>query len=228
MMFAAIAVLSLLGLLFRQTSLRFLAEAEGAGKGKKAPAFKPGAYLSWLGKKTVSLFRGSPLKRLWAWFEGWTSARYPGWMKWIFAAFVGSFLYLAASGLFFAVFIPRGMYGFPLVAHVSLGAVFALSLAFILIRRARDYRFDDIKKGKAAGRAGAFLKTIPKAFAVKLLFWGFAAAGLIIIATALLSMLPWFPATAQTPLTLWHKYAALASILAAVLFVDLAFLPEKR
>jgi hypothetical protein len=106
--------------------------------------------------------------------------------------------------------------------------VFALSLAFVLIWRARDYRFDDPKKGKAEGFTRAVLKNIPKALVIKLLFWGFAAAGLVIIATALLSMLPWFPAAAQTPLTLWHKYAALASILAAVLFADLAFLPGKR
>ena len=42
--------------------------------------------------------------------------------------FYGSFLYLAASGFFFAIFIPRGLFGYPLVGHVMAGGLFAVCL----------------------------------------------------------------------------------------------------
>ncbi|MCK7518551.1 MAG: hypothetical protein MZV64_12935 [Ignavibacteriales bacterium] len=35
--------------------------------------------------------------------------------------------YLAASGFFFGIFVPRGLFGFPLVGHVMAGALFAVS-----------------------------------------------------------------------------------------------------
>lgn len=227
MVFAVLTVLSLLGLVFRQTSLRFMA-SEAASGGATTGKFSWPGYGKWLRRRGVAVLRdGAPAKAL-AWFNDWTAGRYPGWMKWVFAAFLLSVLYLAASGFFFAVFIPRGMFGFPLVGHVSLGGLYAVGLAFILIWRTHDYRFDRNEEAVFEAFACPMIKNASKSFVRKILYWGFALFGLLIILTALLSMLPILPAEAQKTLIGIHKYSALASILLAGLFVDITFIPERR
>ncbi len=212
MLFAVVAILAVLGVLFRQTALRFRDSRPPEPNGP-APRFAWNAYGAWLAARAKSVFQMETVHKTWAGFETWTAKYYPGWTKWLFAAFVLSFLYLAASGFFFAVFIARGLYGFPLVGHVVLGGLFAVLLAGLLVWRARDYRFDKQEEASFVG---------------KILFWAFAFFGLLIILTALLSMLPVFPADAQRTLILIHKYSALASLLAAIVFVDVTVIPAPR
>jgi hypothetical protein len=227
MIFAIISILTILGILFRETAVRFLETQPKPAEGARL-AFAFPAYFEWLGARTKSSLRVETAQKTWTAFEGWCAKYYPGWTKWLFAAFILSFAYLAASGLFFAVFISRGMYGFPLVGHVSLGGLFALLLAGLLMARARDYRFDKNEEAVFERFLCPIFKNIPRAFVRKILFWAFAVFGLLIILSALLSMLPILPADAQKTLLLIHKYTALGSVLAAIVFIDITFIPVPR
>jgi hypothetical protein len=227
MLFAIITILALLGIAFRQTALRFLDSRTPDAAGN-APKFSWPGYAGWLGRRTQAAFKLDTARKTWACFEDWSAKYYPGWIKWLFAAFILSFLYLAASGFFFAVFIARGIYGLPLVAHVSLGGLFAILLAALLLWRARDYRFDKQEEALFERFSCPIIKNVSKVLVRKLLFWAFAFCGLIIILTALLSMLPILPAEAQHTLILFHRYSALVSLLAAIVFVDITFIPAPR
>ena len=59
-------------------------------------------------------------------------------------------------------------------------------------------------------------------------FWTFAAFGLIQVLTALGSMLPIFTFETQVAMIVIHRYSALAILLAAILFTDLTFIPQRR
>jgi hypothetical protein len=227
MLFTIITILALLGVLFRQTALRYRDSQTPAAEGP-APKFAWNGYGAWLAARAKSAFQFNTVRKAGAEFERWTARYYPGWMKWLFAAFVLCFLYLAGSGFFFAVFITRGIYGLPLVGHVVLGGLFAVLLAALLLWRARDYRFDKREEADFERFAGPVFKDVSKAFVRKLLFWTFAFFGLVLILTALLSMLPILPADAQPTLVLFHKYSALIALLAAIVFVDITFIPAPR
>jgi len=54
------------------------------------------------------------------------------------------------------------------------------------------------------------------------MFWIFAAAGLALIVSTLLPMLPWLNTRGQVLMFETHRYAALISVLAAVTFVYLS------
>lgn len=227
MLFTIITILALLGVLFRQTALRYRDSQTPAADGP-APKFAWNAYAGWVTRRTKSMFQIETARKTRMAFESWTTKYYPGWMKWLFAAFVLCFLYLAGSGFFFAVFIARGIYGLPLVGHVVLGGLFAVLLAALLLWRARDYGFDKREEAVFERFACPVFKNISKTFVRKLLFWTFAFFGLLIILTALLSMLPILPADAQRTLILIHQYSALAALLAAIVFVDITFIPAPR
>ncbi len=227
MVFAIISVLAILGILFRQTAFRYHDPRVPAAAGQTR-RFDWGGYGAWLTGRTKSAFRVQTVHKTCAAFESWSARYYPGWTKWLLAAFALSFLYLAGSGFFFAVFIPRGIYGLPLVGHVVLGGLFAVLLAGLLVGRARDYRFDKQEEAVFERFACPVFKNLTKAFVRKVLFWTFAVCGLVIILTALLSLLPVLPAEAQHTLIGFHRYAALLSLLAAIVFVDITFIPETR
>ncbi|MDD8026124.1 MAG: cytochrome b/b6 domain-containing protein [Acidobacteriota bacterium] len=228
MLFAILTVVTLAGLAYLTTHRRYEALAAAPAREGQAPPPKDG-YFAWLRRWIRDAVKPDGPRRLWKWFMDWTSRYYPGWMKWVFAVMILCFLYLAASGFFFGVFIPRGMFGFPLVLHVSLGGVFAFCLAFAVFWRARDYAFD--KKENEADASERFAcpicKNPSKMLVAKILFWTNALAGLVIILSALFSMLPIFPAATQSPLLELHRYAALVSALAMIVFSDVRLFPAK-
>jgi hypothetical protein len=247
MLFIVITVISLAGVLVRQTWLRF-AEAEArAGKNPAAatprdepsrrkwtPGRSPGPrppwsdYGKWLGRRTKSAFTKTAFRNMWAVFSDWAKSHYPGWTKWIFAGFGLSLVYLAASGLFYALFIPRGMSGFPLLGHMGFGGLFALTLAALLLWRGRAYVPD---KGEAEifeAFACPIFKNLSKSLLRKILFWTLAFLGFVLIATALGSMLPLFVFDAQRTFIGIHRYAALGMVLTVIVFVDITFVPSSK
>ncbi len=226
MLFAVLTVVTLAGAAFQRTYTRYRAQTDPANWTVAHRIRRP-SYPSWLTARLSRLFSLEGVAKLWKWFLNWTARYYPGWMRWIFLAIGLSFLYLAASGFFYGVFVPRGMFGFPLVAHVALGAVFAFGLAFILLWRARDYAFDGGKKDDLGSFACPVFKSLPAALVAKILFWTQATAGLVIILSALFSMLPILPADAQGPLLEIHRYSALVSALAMIVFADAKLIPAK-
>lgn len=220
--FIIIAIASLAGVVFFRTAVRFQAARPAPGTGRMTPRFSAGAYLKWLGLRIKGFFSAAFLKRAWALWLGWTGERYPGWLKWIFFAFAAGFLYLAASGLLFAVFVRRGMFGLPLLAHVMGGGLFALGLAAILMLRARAYRFDQAEAAVFESFACPIFKNLSRALVGKALFWVFAMLGFVQIVTALCSMLPVFTFNTQVALIMIHRYSALGLVLTAILYFDVA------
>jgi hypothetical protein len=223
--FILLAVLSVAGLAFRLSSLRFRAASTVEGKTSK---FSWRAYFSWLERRGRELGLKRSFARGGAVLKGWAAGRYPGVLGWIFAALIASFLYQAASGFFFALFIPRGMFGLPLLVHVVSGGLFALSLAAMLFWRARDYGFERREPPAGNHIAGPFFKGLSRPAQRKIAFWAFAFFGFVQVATALGSMLPLFTFQAQLAMIMIHRYGALVLLLAAILFADLAFLPPPN
>lgn len=227
LVFIILAILALAGLLLRQTTLRFQASTAADWPGGRAAGFKIGAFIKWLIGRSKALAPGLP-RKTWAVFNGWAVDHYPGILKWGFLAFAAAFLYLGASGFFFAVFIRRGMFGLPLLAHVMSGGLFAVGLAAVLLWRARDYRLDQAEAAVFEAFACPIMKNVSKAFVRKVLFWAFAALGFIQVTTALGSMLPVFTFETQLALIMIHRYSALGLVLTAGLFFDITLLDRTR
>jgi hypothetical protein len=134
--------------------------------------------------------------------------------RWIFLGLVLSFLYLALSGFVFALFFTGPLCGIFLMAHVSLGGLFAVCLALATLLRARVYDFGDATDPRGAQSGRLLLYT-------RLLFWIFAASGLLVIVSALFMMLPWFAQPAHAGLLDLHRYCALICVLTALAFAVL-------
>jgi len=226
MLFILIAVFAVLGIVFRQSHLRFREAA--AAEGKSSEALTGKAYSSWLRRRTGAIFKKETIKKTLNIFGNWTTGHYPGWTKWIFIGLTASFLYLAASGFFFALFIPRGMFGVPLLAHVGFGGLFAVSLAAAMIWRARAYRWDEPEAAAHEGFASPIFKKLSKTSLRKILFWAFAVFGLVQIVTTLGTMLPVFTFETQQVMSTIHRYSALAIILTAIVFIDITFISQRR
>jgi hypothetical protein len=224
MLFTALTVLSLLGIFFGLTFLRFRAGASPGEEHGASSRFRD--YPGWLGDSARVLFNpGTPAKAL-ALYKTWVVLRYPGWRQWIFVALATSFGFCAVSGFFFVIFVPRGMFGIPLLCHVMAGGLFAVSLAVLLLLRAGAYRPDDGPGAEKCDRC-PILKNVPMTYVLTGLFWAFAAAGFALVITALLSMLPYLHFGAQIPLLEAHRYGALTALLAAVAFFDFDILPRR-
>jgi hypothetical protein len=179
-------------------------------------------FFAWLVLRAVEMRRRASPRAWWAYLKGLPLWREPVLEKWLFICLYGSFLYLAASGFFFGIFIPRGLYGYPLVAHVMAGGLFAVCLTIVVLFKGRDF----VSVPKAASLSLSLLD--PRrmgitAARVKLwAFWLFAAAGVLLILSALLPMLPLLRTAGQRFMFEFHRYSALASTAAAMVFAGLA------
>jgi hypothetical protein len=148
-------------------------------------------------------------------------------LKWVFVALSASYTYLAVSGLAFALFSPRGLFGIPLVLHVVAGGIFAVCLAADVIVRAKEYS-SIIEVFTAGGRPmGYLLGLFSRPLRQSVLYWAFVLSGLALITTALFSMLSYFSLRTQVGLIGTHRWAALAAALSAMAFFD-AVLPRKE
>ena len=185
-------------------------------------------YLAWLALRTIQSARKVSPKAWWDYVKALSLWRLPDLEKWILIGFYGSFVYLAASGFFFAVFIPRGLYGFPLVGHVMAGGLFAACLAVIVIFKGRNF----ISVPKPVNLSLALLdprKMGITAARVKFAaFWLFVLTGFLLALTALLPMLPLLRTAGQKLMFEFHRYGALASVLAAMVFVGLELFESGR
>ncbi len=226
MLFTIITVLALAVVFVRQTWLRHAASNARAGNGPETATWS--GYGKWLGPRLKSTFTRTTCRTAWTVLSDWTRAYYPGWTKWIFAGFGLSLVYLAASGLFYAIFIPRGMSGFPLLGHMGFGGLFALTLAALLLWRGRAYVPDKGEAEVFEAFARPIFKNLSKSLLRKILFWALAFFGFVLIATALGSMLPLFVFDAQRAFIGVHRYAALALVLTAIVFIDITFVPSPK
>lgn len=183
---------------------------------------------AWLALRTIQAARKASPKNCWGLAKALPLWRQPNLEKWLYLGFYGSFAYLAASGFFFAIFVPRGLYGFPLVGHVMGGGLFAACLTVIVILKGRNFisvpkpvslspaLFDPRKMGITAAR-------------IKLAaFWLFVLAGFLLALTALLPMLPLLRTAGQKFMFEFHRYSALVSAIAAAVYIDLEVFGPRR
>lgn len=179
-------------------------------------------FFAWLALRAVQMWRRASPRAWWAYLRNMPLWREPVLEKWLFICFYGSFLYLAASGFFFGIFIPRGLFGYPLVAHVMAGGLFAVCLTIVVLFKGRNF----ISVPKPASLNLSLLdprKMGISAARVKLwAFWIFAAAGVLLVLSALLPMLPLLRTAGQRFMFEFHRYSALVSLIAAMVFAGLA------
>ena len=227
MLFTIVALLSVVGVVAGLTFHRFWTTREEARSTIiYVEIFKK--YLAWLALRTIQSARKASPKAWWDYVKALPSWRLPDLEKWLFIGFYGSFAYLAASGFFFAIFVPRGLYGFPLVGHVMAGGLFAACLAVIVIFKGRNF----ISVPKPVNLSPALLdpwKMGITAAQVKLAaFWLFVLAGFLLALTALVPMLPLLRTSGQKFMFEFHRYNALASLVAAMVFAGLELFESGR
>lgn len=220
-MFAAFTILTLLvaglGLAFRRYRIH---HPSHEGNILYSAVFRD--FRRWLARRVPEIL-AKPSPGGWAaWIKGFGLWQRPVLEKWLLIGLYGSFLYLTASGFFFAIFIRRGLYGYPLLLHVVAGAFFTVCLTLVAFLKARRFTFDPrplVLPGDMAGVRRFRIPWGPRDWA-KVFFWIFLAAGASTAVSALLPMLPWFHYQEQIILFGWHRWSALVSLLAAVAFAD--------
>lgn len=185
-------------------------------------------FFAWLALRSIQMSRKASPEAWWAYVKNLPLWRAPDLEKWLYIGFYGSFLYLAASGFFFAVFIPRGLFGYPLVGHVMAGGLFAVCLTVLVLFKGRHFiavpmpahlsriLLDPRKMGITAARVKLWA------------FWLFVGTGFLLTASALLPMLPLLRTPGQRFMFEFHRYNALVSALTGLVFASLeAFAAER-
>jgi len=178
-------------------------------------------YSAWLALRGIQMSRKASPRAWWAYVRNLPIWREPVLERWLDICFYGSFLYLAASGFFFGIFIPRGLFGFPLVGHVMAGGLFAVCLTVIVLFKGRDFvtvpkpaslslsLFDPRKMGITPARVKLWA------------FWLFVLAGFLLTVSALLPMMPFLQTPGQKLMFELHRYSALLAAVAAMVFAGL-------
>ncbi|MFC2161823.1 hypothetical protein ACFLRX_09260, partial [Acidobacteriota bacterium] len=110
----------------------------------------------------------------------------------------------------FALFIPRGLFGLPLLLHVAGGGIFAVCLSMAVVWRARYYTLD-----------------VNRPLFLKIMFWTFVISGLCLIVTSLSSMLSFLTMQIQVGMIRWHRFFALVSIACVSAFIYYSLYREK-
>lgn len=185
-------------------------------------------FAAWLGRRTKENARKAAPTAWWDHVKALPLWRLPVLEKLLFICFFGSFLYLAASGFFFAVFVPRGLFGFPLIGHVMAGGLFAVCLTLVVIFKGREFTsipdpliltpalFDPKRLGITAARTKHAA------------FWFFVLAGFLLTLSALLPMMPLLRTPGQKLMFELHRYSALAAVLAAMIYAGLELFERSR
>ncbi len=168
------------------------------------------AFIPWLIARVKSALIDRRFRGVQEWSHRHLIGPNPPRQRWVFLGLALSFLILALSGFFFALLLGRPMFGIVLMSHVSLGAVFALCLVGVVLIRARVYRLDLPEQ-----RGG---DTREVSSASRWLFWMFVLSGLMLVATALLMMVPLLAQSLHIMTVEVHRYSALAAVLAAAAF----------
>ena len=225
MVFRIVAALSIAGLAGRLAFIRFKKGTFFAGA--QAGSLSWPAYFRWLGRNALSLSRPSGWRSLRTLYDYCLTFHPTPVEKAVFSGLAWSSLFLALSGIGFALFSPRGLFGVFLLLHVVAGGIFAVCLAADIFLRAKEYDFalEVMTLGRRPFRSLLDGASLP--LHRSLLFWGFSLAGLVLIVTALFSMVPYFALNTQLALVGVHRWSALAAVLIAMLFCD-AVLPRPE
>lgn len=214
--FSVLSLASALGLLLVLSYRRFHHDY----RANQRPFFQRlRAYFRWGAHALVSLFQPEGRQRVRSFLLAWLASYPRPWEKLVFWAALLSFLYLAGSGLGFALFSPRGLFGLVLLLHLAAGGIFSVCLSLLVILRAKNYLSLEPGQGQRE-RGNSLLKTTRASLLKPVLFWGFVLSGFLLGLTVLLSMLPYFSFQTQLDLLVIHRYSGLLSVLLAMLFLD--------
>ncbi len=190
------------------------------------------ACLRWLAQSIREYAKGQTFAAWPAKVKELALWRLPFIEKWLLIILYATFLYLAASGFFWAIFIRRGLYGVPLLLHFTAGVIFAVCLTLTGILKARRYFLNPRPLYLPSATEGrALVRNVKSVWKISLstkdvtsvLFWLFLLTGLSLAVSALFPMMPWFPYKGQMILFGWHRWSALISLLAAIAFAELEF-----
>ena len=185
-------------------------------------------FFAWLALRAIQMSRRASPQAWWTYVKGMPLWREPVLEKWLFVCLYGSFIYLAASGFFFGIFIPRGLFGYPLVGHVMAGGLFAVCLTAVVLFKGRDF----VSVPKPASLSLALLDIrkmgITPARVRLWAFWLFVAAGFLLTLSALLPMMTLLRTAGQRFMFEFHRYSALASAVAATVFAGLEIFERGR
>ena len=228
MTFILVSLVSAAAVILGLSLHRFVSAGGEAPKRIFAALFSK-EYRTWMIGRTIESAKGISLSKWRAALESPAFWKYPDLEKWLFIAFYGSFAYLAASGFVFACLVPRGLYGYPLLFHVMAGALFAVSLAAIVLLRAKDYTLimSPLPTLTPVDLTPERLGITP-ANAQKAAFWIFAFSGFLLTASALFPMLRVFRTPGQKLMFELHRYSALAAVLSGAVFAALESFNTKR
>lgn len=184
--------------------------------------------LAWFALRTIQMSRRASPGAWWRYIKSLSLWRRPLLERWLYICLYGSFLYLAASGFFFAVFIPRGLFGYPLMGHVMTGGLFAASLTALVIFKGRGF----ISVPRPMDLSLSFLdprKMGITAARVKVAaFWLFVLAGFLLTLSALLPMLPLLRTAGQKFMFEFHRLSAVLSAVAAAVYLGLETFAGSR
>ena len=222
MFFGITSVLLIIALNLRLTFGRFLKHLPESERKISAENFKK--YVNWIARWKLSFLRLKTWDRALDYLISWAKKEYLGWTVWVFYGLLLSYTYLALSGFIFAWFVPRGLFGFPLLLHVAAGALFAICLTLILFIKARVYLPEKIAERASKESNGFYCpllgKSWPRPYFQAVAFWVFVLAGFLLASSTLGSMLPYFNYPAQIFFFHLHRWSALASVLATFLAID--------
>ncbi|MCR4395894.1 MAG: hypothetical protein NUW07_04055 [Candidatus Saccharicenans sp.] len=223
MIFGITSLVLIVALSLRLTFGRYLGRLPEDNRKITAENFK--AYIKWIAGWKLSFLKLERWDRCLDHLVAWGKKNYPGWTAWVFYILSLCYVYLAFSGLIFAWLVPRGLYGYPLLLHVAAGALFAISLTIILFLKAREFLPDKLGLRAATQDKRGFWcpllgKHLPRSYLAAVAFWVFAVSGFLLAASTLGSMLPYFNYPAQILFFNLHRWSALASVLAAILTLD--------
>ena len=185
-------------------------------------------FAAWLSVRAVESLRKASPKAWWKYLKALPLWRLPVLEKWLLIGLYGSFACLVASGFFFAVFVRRGLYGYPLVGHVMAGGLFAVSLTVIVIFKGRDFISVPKPVNLSMPLFDPRLMGITAARIKVAAFWMFVLAGFLLTLAAFLPMLPLLRTAGQKFMFEAHRYSALASVLAATVFAGLELFESSR
>jgi len=149
-----------------------------------------------------------------------TVRRYSLWERLVHLALLVSFLVLAATGFYASIGWGGPMSGYLLMVHTIFGAVFAVSVAAMLVTWAAGHAFAP-PDGQWLRRGGCLsaARDLPAGrfdAGDKVYFWLAAAAGLTTLLSTLLSMTTLFGTAGQALLYDVHRWSSLVLVIATI------------
>ena len=149
----------------------------------------------------------------------WIEKNYPGKGKWVFYLLAGSFIFMAVTGFLFSLFGFIRLQGIPLAMHAAAGGLFAAAVAAVAFFRTRDYHPDDINE-----KAWRSSRKSRRAIA----YWIFLLAAFLLMATALLMMMPFVHFSFIRTAFFVHRWSALAAAGTALIWTEAALFSEEK